>query len=244
MCGYLFLKGECEVRKRFKYSFIIIPLIFFNQAVHADAIYSILNALHNLEKIQSTIASAQVGMLKSQLDIEELMKQVNSNMSGSSGWGTYKYHDYQSYGDNAKNWSSVMQLAEGKGGSGALGQAMGTIGNQFPIDSKHFNQGIGNVTNQKYYAVQSQTILATRAASQLDYDKIQDQISYQKMLQQQIEKAKDLKGAVDLNNRIQVESNLINLEVLRQSALANQQHAISEQGNVNAALFNAKFLTK
>ena len=99
-------------------------------------------------------------------------------------------------------------------------------------------------TNQQYYAVKSKTVLAARAASQLDYDHIQNQIAYQQMLQQQIEKATDLKSAIDLSNRIQVEGNLINLAILRQAALSNQQQAINEQANINSALSNAKFLTK
>ena len=78
----------------------------------------------------------------------------------------------------------------------------------------------------------------------MDYNKIQDQIAYQHMLQQQIEKTNDLKAAVDLSSRIQVENNLIKLEILRQSALANQQQAISEQANSQCSVSNANFLTK
>ena len=90
---------------------------------------------------------------------------------------------------------------------------------EFPIDINGYNQGVSDPTSRQYYADQSQTVLATRAASQLDYDKIQDQIAYQQMLQQKIDNTDELKSALDLNNRIQVESNLINLEILRQSHL-------------------------
>ncbi|HSW69154.1 MAG TPA: type IV secretion system protein, partial [Gammaproteobacteria bacterium] len=107
-----------------------------------------------------------------------------------------------------------------------------------------YSGGVSNPTSRAYYTTQSQTIVAARAASQLDYDKVQNQIAYQQALQQQIENAKDLKSAMDLNNRIQVESNLINLEILRQAAISNQQQAVTAQGGVNSALTNAKFLTK
>ena len=223
---------------------LFMCIIMSSQTCFADAIYTILFDVKDLLRVQKNMLNFQSSILNSQLDIESLMKQVNGNLSGHSGWGTYQFHDYQSYGNSARNWSDVMHLAEGGGGSGALGQTVNAIANQFLIDKGSFNKGISNSTSQTYYAIQSQTVLATRAASQLDYDKIQDQISYQQMLQQQIEHAKDLKSAVDLNNRIQVESNLINLEVLRQSALSNQQHSISEQANINSALLNAKFLTK
>jgi hypothetical protein len=219
-------------------------VLLLSQTSYADAIYTILYDVKDLVRVQKLMLNYQGNLLKSQLDIEDLMKQVNGSVTGHSGWGTYRLHDYQSYGDSARNWASVMHLAEGGGGSGALGQTMNSLANQFPINQEQFNKGVTDPNSQKYYVLQSQTVLATRAASQLDYDKIQDQIAYQQMLQQQIEKPNDLKGAVDLNNRIQIESNLINLEVLRQAALANQQHAVSEQANLNSSLANAKFLTK
>jgi hypothetical protein len=223
---------------------LFMILFALTPTAHADAIYSILNTLRDMAISQAGIQKSNQGLLNSSLDIENLMKQVNSNLSGNSGWGTYQSHDYQSYGNGSHSWSDVMRLADDGGGTGALGQTVNTIANQFPIDKDSFNRGVSNPSSQTYYAVQSKTVLATRAASQLDYDKVQDQISYQQMLQQQIERTKDLKSAVDLNNRIQVEANLINLQMLRQSALANQQNAITEQANINAGLSNAKFLTK
>lgn len=209
-----------------------------NQIVQTNMINGqILNSQNNSFNVQKDI-------LTSQQEIEKLMQEVNRSVIGSSGWGTYQFRDYQSYGDSARDWASVMHMAESGYGDGHLGQMINSIANQFPVDRNTFNKGIADANSQKYYAIKSQTVLATRASSQLDYNKIQDQIAYQQMLQQQIENAKDLKAAVDLCNRIQVEGNLINLEILRQVALINQQQAITEQATVNAALSNARFLTK
>ena len=135
-------------------------------------------------------------------------------------------------------------MAEAGLGEGDLGRTIHHMANQFPIDEGTFDRSTTNENNQKYYALKSQTILAARAASELDYNKIQDQIAYQQMLQQQIEKTQDLKAAIDLSNRIQVEGNLINLQILRQVALTNQQQAVTEQATLNTALSNAKFLTQ
>ncbi len=228
-------------------NYLILFFIFmlsFSQMSYADAIYSILNAVRHLEQIESGMQAGQLDILKSQLDVENLMKQVNASMIGNSGWGTYQFHDYQSYGAGANDWASVLQMIKAGGSSGAFGQAVNSISNQFPVDYAVFNKGMRDEKMQRYYASQSQTILAARAASQLDYDKIQDQIAYQQMLQQQIEKTTNLKAAVDLNNRIQVESNLINLEILRQTSIGNQQQAMSQQVGLIHALSNAKFLTK
>lgn len=219
-------------------------LVLFVKNSYADALYSILNSSRNIENIEGHISNVAEDTLHSQLDIDNLMKQVNGNLSGHSGWGTYQSHDYQSYGNSALNWDNVMRLAESGGGSGDLGSTINALANQFPINQDQFNKGVNSRTQQQYYVLQSKTVLATRAASQLDYDKIQDQITYQQMLQSQIEKTDNLKSAVDLNNRIQVEANLINLEILRQQSLANQQHAISDQANINNAFLHAKFLTK
>lgn len=234
--------------KKYIMLFCLIPCLLLSNVTYANWYLDIINAINNQGGLENgwlnSISSQQGALLTSQQNVEKTIQQMNGNIIGNYGWGTFNSHDYQSYGDSAIDWVKVLQLAENGGGSGDLGQKMNTIAGQFPIDEKGFNQGITDPNSQKFYSLQSQTVLATRAASQLDYDKIQNQITYQQMLQQQIEKASDLKSAVDLNNRIQVEANLINLEILRQSSLANQQNAISEQANVNSALMNAKFLTK
>jgi hypothetical protein len=223
---------------------IVLMASLFIQTTYADALYSILNSSRNIEAIEGNIESVAIGSLQSQWDIEKLMRQVDGHMSGHFGWGNYQTHDYQSYGNSAIDWNSVMRLAAGGGGSGDLGVVMSALANQFPIQQDQFNKAGGSHVQQQYYSLQSQTILATRAASQLDYDKIQSQITYQQMLQNQIEKTNDLKSALDLNNRIQAEANLINLEILREQSLANQQHAMSDQANMNTAFLHAKFLTK
>lgn len=236
--------------KNKKYLILIIGF-FLSSASYANWFADIVDRIEKTNGINTNILNTEISalsvqrdILSSQKNIESLMREVDQGIVGHSGWGTYQFHDYQSYGDSARNWSSVMQMADSGQGSGELGHMMGDLANQFPAERNTFNRGVTDTNNQKYYALKSQTVLAARAASQLDYNKIQDQIQYQQMLQQQIENTKNLKSAVDLNNRIQVEGNLISLEILRQTALSNQQQAITEQATVNTALSNARFLTK
>jgi hypothetical protein len=214
-------------------------------------IVDLLISSMKIEALQASILNGQTqqlnverDILSTQRDIDNLMRNVNSNISGNSGWGTFRLHDYSSYGESSRDWSSVIAMADSGNSSGELGQMIRAIVNQFPIDKSTFNRGITDSRTQVYYALKSQTILATRAASQLDYNKIQAQIEYQQMLQYQIEKSPNLKAALDLNNRLQFESNLIQLEILRQIALTNQQQAVSEEASLNTALSLAKFLTK
>jgi len=230
---------------------MMIALMSISVSAHANWLEDIFKVLMATQGIQlgmldgqNELLNVNKDILKSQKDIDSLMKQVNSHLTSHSGWGNYQSHDYQSYGDAARDWSSVMHMAEAGRGSGALGETIGEMANQFPSDRYAYSRGISDKRSQQYYALKSQTALAARAASQLDYNKIQDQITYQQMLQHQIEKTFDLKAAVDLSSRIQAEGNLINLEILRQTALINQQQAMTDLATVNAALANAKFLTK
>ena len=217
---------------------------FFASTTQANWFSKIADLIKASNGIQRDTFKRDGEILATQQHIDGLIQELNGHMTGSRGWGTYQFHDYQSYGVSASDWSSVINMANQGNGRGELGSMMGNLSNQFPANVSSYNQSISDPTHQKYYSLKSQTVLAARAASQLDYNKIQAQIAYQQMLQQQIEKTSDLKAAIDLSNRIQVEGNLINLEMLRQVALLNQQQAITEQASLNTALSNAKFLTK
>lgn len=211
---------------------------------YLDIINVITKQMGITNGILSNELSLQQDMLSNQKEMQKLLDKIDGNMTGHSGYGSYQVHDYQSYGGAAKDWTGVIGMANHGHGEGALGGMIGSIARDFPYDNNTYNRGVSNKRAQQYYATKSQTTLAARAASELDYNKIQQQIEYQQLLMKQIETTKDIKASMDLANRIQVEGNLINLEILRQSALVNQQQAITEQASVMSALSNAKFLTK
>lgn len=232
-----------------KRQFVLLGMILsFSSSCYANWYQDIINAIISQSVITQGILysqlSVQQDMLSNQKEMQRLMDQINGNVTGHSGYGTYQFHDYQSYGSGANDWSNVINMAGHGHGDGALGGMIGSIARDFPFDSSAYNRGVSNPGTQRYYATKSQTTIAARAASELDYNKIQQQIAYQQLLMQQIENTKNIKAAMDLANRIQVEGNLINLEILRQAALVNQQQAITEQASVMGALSNAKFLTK
>lgn len=231
-----------------KYLLIPIFLLSCSTSVYASWFgtwcTNIAQMLMDANVYSSAIYNKEGQILDVQNDIDNLMKQVNTDMTGSAGWGSYQVTDYQSYGNDASNWNGVIAMSSNGNGSGALGSMIGNISSQFPSDTGSFNRGNSNSQQQQYYALKSQTVLATRAASELDYNKIQQQISYQQMLLKEVDQTKDIKSAMDLSNRIEIEGNLIGLEMVRQSALQNQQQAVNEQASINDALSNAKFLTK
>lgn len=214
-----------------------VILLFNNFAIYAagDPLSDILSILSDIKGIQNTIKGYES-------DIDNLMGEVKDAMHGHYGWATSDFQDFQTYGTDAAEWNSVLQMAENGGGSGQLGQQLNQLAQQFPINTTLMNQAVSDPYTQKYYALQAQTVLASRAASQLDYNKIQQQIDYQNELRKKIDNTDNIKSAIDLSNRIQLENNLIQLEILRQSALINQQQAVSAQGHMNDAILNANFL--
>lgn len=240
----------------------LVTGIAFTPSLYANWYQDIINAINAQGIISNQFLSAmnaQASLSSSYLNsidrraetsnlylnsIDDTEKLIKNALTGKTEWGAYQSHDYQSYGEDGESWGNVMTMASKGKGAGELGKTIQRISQEFPIDKETFNAGINHKKTQEYYAIKSQTILATRTLSQLDYDKIQDQITYQQMLQKQIGVTDNLKAAVDLSNRINVEGNLINLEILRQAALLNHQQAITEQGQVNSALQNAKFLSK
>lgn len=231
-----------------KIAYSVFLFWFLVGSLQANWFLDIINTINAQSGLTNNLLqqdlTIQKDILSSQKDINELIRQMNGSLIGHQGWGQFQFQDYQSYGGQGANWYDVMNMSGEGSGKGELGNSINHLSKDFPIDTYGFSRGIRDRNQQKYYALKSQTILAIRAASQLDYDKIQKQIVYQQMLKDQIEKTDNLKAATDLANRIQVEGNLINLEILRQIALSNQQMAVDEQASVNTALLNAKFLTR
>lgn len=226
----------------------LCTLLLLSSASYANWFQDIINTITKQSGITNGLLnnelSIQQDILESQKSIDSLMNQMNKHMTSHSGYGSYGFKDYQSYGVDGGDWMTVMRMAEHGQGEGALGGMVGKVSKDFPVDAQMYNRVVTDTNSQRYYAMKSGTVLAARAASQLDYNKIQDQIAYQQMLMKQIESTRDLKGAMDLSNRIQVEGNLIYLEILRQAALVNQQQAVTEQAQVLGAYSNARFLNK
>ena len=169
-------------------------------------------------------------------------KEIASDAEGHYGWSNFKFKDYQSYGTGGGDISSLFNLAKQGGGSSSIGSSIDQLSKDFPINTNTINQVITDPQTQKYYTLKAETTLANRAASQADYNNIQKQIDYQNQLRAQIDNTKNTKSAIDLLTRSQIEGNLINLEILRQTALANQQSSVNSQAELNDEVLNANFL--
>jgi hypothetical protein len=215
-------------------------LFIFNVAASAD----IISDLDDLLGFVKNISQTETDIAGYDSNIEDLQKDIKAEMSGNYGIGALNFKDFASWGNDANDWESVLHMAQNGGSSGGnLGSNVNQLRNQFPIDTNFFNQQQSDKTQQQYYALTAQTALAARAASQTDYNQIQQQINNEQQLKNQIDKTQNLKEATDLQNRLQVENNLIQLETLRQLSLSNQQQALLLQANANAALQDAHLLS-
>lgn len=199
------------------------------------------------------IDPAAIFQLKKQLDelgklkdlhtqsIQQLSQQYGA-ITGNYGLGNLGYKtDLQSWGKGTERWQSVLQVYQQGGNPGSLSDVAKQLQQQFPIHPSHVANPNPNSMDAKFYELQAKTALTSRAASQMDYDNVQKQMDYMQHLHKEIDKTQNIKSAMDLQNRLLLENNKIQLELLRASALQNQQQAIHAQGEANTAIntFNA-----
>lgn len=202
-------------------------------SANADVFSDILNQLEKQTDFQDNIQHVTDQLPDwEQQTIHQLMNTAGLDMS------TQDYNPHlQSWGSKMDQWRSVLTAYQ-QDNEGLSGIAK-NLHEEFPIQPNSVANPDPNSIDAKYYDLASKTALATRAASQYDYDNIQKQMTYLHNLLSLIPKTKTVKDAMDLQNRIQIEGSLIQLEVLRLSALNNQQQAIQAQGEVNAIVNNA-----
>jgi regulator of replication initiation timing len=176
--------------------------------------------------------------------INDLLKsQIGQQITGNYGIGDYQWDPkLHAWGDKTASWDEVLKIYQAGGNPGDLGSVAKTLAKQFPIQNlnaiKNFNP---RDAHRDYYNTQAKTALAARAASQVIFDRIQKEIELEQKLQEKIDHTSNIKEAMDLQNRLQVENNLIQLELLRLAAVTTQQQAITTQADVNATVANASF---
>jgi hypothetical protein len=208
-----------------------IALLSISFTAKADIFTEILGELE-----QQTNLQQQIQQYTSQMT--GLEQQTLQTMIGSYGYGSLNYNpNLQSWGSNSENWNSVLSSYQ-QGGNG-VAQIAQEHNQQFPIQQSSVVNPNPQSLDAKYYSLQAQTALAARSASEYDYNNIQKQINNLQQLHDQVDKTTDLKAAVDLQNRLQYESSVIQIELLRLASLSNQQQAIEAQGESNAVVNNA-----
>jgi hypothetical protein len=209
----------------------------------ADSISDLLGLVSSINNADTAMAGYEQTISGLEGDIKNGIGSLNSAMTSHTGMGSLNFKDFASWGNGSSDWGSVLNLAQSGGGAGNLGAAMSQLAKQFPMNTNFVNQHTNDPVQQQWYAVNAQTALAARAASQADYNQIQQQINNEQQLKDQIATTPDIKAAADLQNRLQVENNLIQLEMLRELSLSNQQQALKTQAAASGALQDAEILS-
>jgi hypothetical protein len=210
---------------------LTLALLSLSMTAKADIFSDILGQLE-----QQTNLQQQIQQYTSQMT--GLQQQTLQTMIGSYGYGSLNYNpNLQSWGNNTDNWSSTLNSYQ-QGGNG-VGQIAQQHNQQFPIQQSTVANPNSQSLDAKYYSLQAQTALAARSASEYDYNNIQTKITNLQQLHDQIDKTTNIKAAIDLQNRLQYESSVIQIELLRLAALSNQQQAIEAQGESDAVVNNA-----
>lgn len=185
----------------------------------------------DLTQIAKTLEVIQ--QLKQQYDaLRSQYQQMQSQyqaITGNYGWGALgnNISDLKNRQWGADNWSDAL-----KGLSGGNSQRYKELWAQYKsnhliLSEDAFSKG-ADLNLAKNY---NQTIKANQASSVMsdyEFEKINQHLQKAYELGKAIENAnknKDLKSAVDLNSRIQLESTFISIELLRMQTLLNKQTA-------------------
>jgi len=164
-------------------------------------------------------------------DLQAVINHQTEQLTGHFGFGSLHYdQNLMNWGQGSDTWSSVVNLYHS--GNGGLGQTMASMVGDFPVLSQpqaSFNPYMA--TREKdYITLSSKTTLATRASSQLAFDKINQEMQVIHSLNQQIDSAPNAKAALDLNNRLTAENAEISLQLEKLLAAMLQQQAVENQG--------------
>lgn len=170
------------------------------------------------------------------------MKEQYSSITGNYGWGNWQnsQRDLTDHEWAAGDWHSALAGMAG-GNPARYQQLLNQYKQSHPtLDQNTYQQGTdkGLAAN---YQQQVQTNQASHTTATYEFNDINKHLQTLYQLGQQIENAsknKDLKSAVDLNSRIELEVAYISTEELRMQTLLNQQMA--EQQSSQIAMENEK----
>jgi hypothetical protein len=216
--------------KRFITSFLFL-ILFYNQiyAINIAGFDRLLNYAKQIQGINED-SLEQLNHLKS------LQNEMNNMLSGHYNFGDLLNDPtLQQWGEHTETWQKVMQAY--KAGKGAYNDTAATLEREFPIQAiSHLDPKSFDVVQDKYYTATAESALASRAASQTAYEKaVQTDVLIEK-LKKEIDggKNQNLKSAVDLSIRANLEATEAMLSLVKLQAASLNAKGIEMQGAANA----------
>lgn len=167
----------------------------------------------------------------------ELKKEVEA-ITGNYEMGTKGYKDYANF-LGVGSWQDA--LSSYKGGGNRLSSIASQINQTLSIGADKFSGNVPNDKTNQYNKLMAETVVASRATSQLMIDEVETRVESQDTLVKKIDTTKNLKDSIELLSRMQAESNQIQLQTLRMLAMLNQQNALKDQGLLEATANQASF---
>lgn len=218
--------------------------------ISVSALSLSIGAYANLPVIDPTNIAEnikEVTQLKHQYDTMQnqysQMKQQYSSITGNYGWGNWQ---------NGSSDLSQREWAPGDWHSALQGMSGGNPGRYQELLSQ-YKQSHQTMSKDQFakgsdqnlatsYKNQVQTNQASSVSATYEFNDINKHLQNLQQLGKQIETAKNLKSAMDLNSRVQLEVAYISIEELRMQTVLNQQMAQSEASKITqeneAAQFN------
>lgn len=171
----------------------------------------------------------------------EFLKQQSSYMTGHYGYSSIDNKpNLQNWGTGSNFWEQVLNVYQQGGNPGDVGSVAKTLERQYPIKSASEVYPY-NAAQGQYYELQAKTTLASRALSQVSFDRVSKEIEMLDELKDEIEKSPNQKATLDLIARVQIESALIQTQIERLLATLLQQTSVNSQAEPNGAVATHHF---
>lgn len=214
-------------------SIISIPV-----AIASGIVFDPQNYAENVAEVTSM--SKQYETLKEQYD---QMQQQYHSITGNYGWGNWNNgaSDLSKREWAPSNWHSALE-----GMSGGNPERYQELFSQYKqnhqtMSKDQFAKG-SDQNLATSYQNQVQTNQASATSATYEFNDINKHLQHLQQLGKQIELANNLKSAMDLNSRVQLEVAYISIEELRMQTVLNQQMAQSQASKIaeenEAAQFN------
>ena len=162
------------------------------------------------------------------------MQEQYQSITGNYGWG--KYRNTLSTLTQAREWTPSSWSSALKGMAGGNQARYEQLLNQYKqnqqvLSSNNYQKG-SNATLTHAYSNQVKTNQVSATQASYEFNNINKHLNALYQLGKSIEQAKNLKSAIDLNSRIEVEIGYITVEELRMQTLLNEQSAQSQANKI------------
>ncbi len=211
---------------------VIFSILFSFKTAFANDITQVLNILSKIAGTNLSIEKTNFGELSE-------LQTMSNGLIGTHSYGSL-YYDNNAYnwGNEANTWQGLLSLYRSGVHDSKLLNIMQTVANEFPINDRFKSP---NDIENTYYRLQAQTTLTSRSSSELAFDQVSRQARTLIELQSEIDRAKDSKSAMDLNNRFASEQAHLTVQQTKLLALLVQQVATDAQEKANRANEDAHF---